>query len=122
MRLYNRVDIALDTLPLNSGTTGFDALIMGTPLIALRGGWMGARMSSAMLKALGKPEWIANSPAEFAAIIVGLAADLPRLKGYRKTLRAEMLASPLCDGNTLAANVEAAFVRMISGHNARTGA
>ena len=29
MRLYDRVDIALDTIPANSGATAFDALWMG---------------------------------------------------------------------------------------------
>ena len=34
MALYDRLDIALDTIPFNSGTTAFDALWMGVPLIA----------------------------------------------------------------------------------------
>ncbi|MGA9665280.1 MAG: tetratricopeptide repeat protein, partial [Gallionella sp.] len=69
MSLYDRLDIALDTIPLNSGTTAFDALWMGVPLIALEGNWMGGRMTSTMLKALGKPEWIARDEEEYAAIV-----------------------------------------------------
>jgi len=113
MDLYNRVDIALDTLPLNSGTTGFDALFMATPLVALRGGWMGARMSSAMLKAIGHPEWIAENAVDYARIVQTLAGDRQRLAAYKQTLREEMLRSPLCDGNALARDLEAAFAQML---------
>lgn len=119
MALYNTIDVALDTVPLNSGTTGFDALYMATPLVALRGDWMGGRMSSAMLKALGHPEWIADTPDEYVAVVERLVADRKRLRGHKKTLRTEMLASPLCDGKSLAAALENAFVRMVDAHNAR---
>jgi predicted O-linked N-acetylglucosamine transferase (SPINDLY family) len=118
MALYNRVDIALDTLPLNSGTTGFDALYMATPLVAMRGNWMGARMSSAMLKALGHPEWIAETAADYVRIVRALASDRRRLAGYKQTLRDEMLRSPLCDGKGIARDLEAAFVQMIADKNA----
>ncbi len=121
MALYNLIDIALDSFPLNSGTTGFDALFMGTPLVAMRGDWMGGRMSSAMLTALGHPEWIAETPEGYVEIVRGLAADLPRLRAFKRNLRAEMLGSPLCDGKSLAAALEDAFSRMVAAHNARTG-
>ncbi len=112
MALYNCIHIALDTLPLNSGTTGFDALFMATPLVALRGDWMGGRMSSAMLKALGHPEWIAETPKDFVEIAARLAADRDGLTAIKRSLRAEMLASPLCDGRSLARALEDAFFRM----------
>ena len=46
MVLYDRLDIALDTVPFNSGTTAYDALWMGVPLVALEGDWVGGRMGS----------------------------------------------------------------------------
>ena len=113
MRLYNRIDIALDTCPLNSGTTGFDALIMGTPLVALRGNWMGGRMSSAMVKALGYPQWVAETPEDYVRIITELAADKAALKTYKSTLREQVLRSPLCDGPALAHALDEAFVGMM---------
>ncbi len=119
MALYNTIDVALDTIPLNSGTTGFDALYMATPLVALRGHWMGGRMSSAMLKALGHPEWIAETPDDYVAVVERLVTDRARLRGYKQTLRAEMLASPLCDGKSLATALEDAFAQMVATHNAR---
>lgn len=113
MALYNRVDIALDTIPLNSGTTGFDALVMGVPLVAMRGNWMGARLTSSMLKALGRPEWIAENQDEYLEILQGLAADRSALAAIKQTLRAEVLASELCDQRGLARDLGAAFEGMV---------
>jgi predicted O-linked N-acetylglucosamine transferase (SPINDLY family) len=115
MALYNRVDIALDTFPLNSGTTGFDALVMGVPLVAMRGNWMGARLTATMLKALGRPEWIADSRASYVAILRELAADRPALAALKPRLRAEVLASELCDQHGLARDLGAAFRQMAAG-------
>jgi len=112
MALYNRVDIALDTIPLNSGTTGFDALVMGVPLVAMRGNWMGARLTSSMLKALGRPEWIAENRGEYVQILQTLAADRSALAAIKQSLRAEVLASELCDQRGLARDLGGAFGEM----------
>jgi protein O-GlcNAc transferase len=112
MALYDRLDIALDTIPLNSGTTAFDALWMGVPLIALEGGWMGGRMTGDILRALGKPEWIARDEEEYAAIIAALARDAEGRKELRATQRALMASSQLCDSKGLAGTLEDAFEAM----------
>ena len=46
--------------PLNSGTTAFDALWMGVPIVALEGNWNGGRLVSAALKAFDHQDWIAQ--------------------------------------------------------------
>jgi len=113
MALYNCIDIALDTIPLNSGTTGFDALVMGVPLVAMRGNWMGARLTSSMLKALGRTEWIAETRGDYVEILKNLASDRLTLAAIKQTLRAEMLASELCDQRGLAKDLGEAFRGMV---------
>jgi len=110
--LYNRLDIALDTVPFNSGTTAFDALWMGVPLVALEGDWGGGRMGSGVLTGLGRPEWIAHSEEEYVAIVARLARDVEGRTSMRKAQRARMAASPLCDRSGLARDLEDAFVAM----------
>ncbi len=117
MKLYNRIDVALDTVPLNGGTTTFDALFMGTPVVTVQGDWVGGRLSSAMLSALGRPEWIAESPAAFADIVARIVADKRKLKAHKETLRAEVISSPLCDGASLARALEDAFQGMVTRRN-----
>jgi predicted O-linked N-acetylglucosamine transferase (SPINDLY family) len=112
MLLYDRLDIALDTVPFNSGTTAFDALWMGVPLVALEGDWGGGRMGSGVLTGLGRTEWIAHGEAEYAAIVSGLARDVEARTQMRKAQRARMAASPLCDRAGLARDLEDAFVAM----------
>jgi predicted O-linked N-acetylglucosamine transferase (SPINDLY family) len=112
MAAYNRLDVALDATPWSSATTGFDALAMGVPLVAIRGGCTSARMSAAILRGLGRPEWIAESPQQFGAIVAGLCADLPALRAGKQALREEVLASSLFDGADLCRALESAFEAM----------
>jgi protein O-GlcNAc transferase len=112
MMLYDRLDIALDTIPLNSGTTAFDALWMGVPMVALEGDWMGGRMASTILKALGKPEWIARGDDEYVAIVTALAQDVEGRSSLRAKQRALLADSSLCDAEGLTRVLEDAFGEM----------
>jgi predicted O-linked N-acetylglucosamine transferase (SPINDLY family) len=114
MMLYDRLDIALDTIPFNSGTTAYDALWMGVPLVALEGDWVGGRMGSGILTALGQPEWIAQNSEQYAAIVAALACDVEGRRALRRTQRARMAAGPLCDAKATAKALEDAFVAMYS--------
>ena len=106
LALYNRVDIALDTLGYTGTATTCEALYMGVPVLtcmpaeALHAG----RVSASLLTAAGVPELITTSVDEFVHTAASLAGDRPRLATYRATLRARLLASPLCDAKTFARN------------------
>jgi predicted O-linked N-acetylglucosamine transferase (SPINDLY family) len=115
MASYNQLDVALDTTPWSSATTGFDALAMGVPLVAIRGGCTAARMSASIVKGLGKPEWISETPEQFAAIVAGLCVDLPGLRASKQELRSRVLASPLFNGVELSRELEHAFLAMQKG-------
>jgi protein O-GlcNAc transferase len=112
MVLYDRLDIALDTVPFNSGTTAYDALWMGVPLVALEGDWLGGRMGSGILTAFGLPQWIAQDAEQYAAIVAALARDVEGRRALRQTQRARMAAGPLCDAKGMARVLEDAFVAM----------
>jgi len=112
MALYDRMDIALDTIPFNSGTTAFDALWMGVPLVALEGSRVCGRMASSVVKALGRPEWSAKSEEEYVSIVCALAKDVDGRKERRKSQRAAMMRSPLCDAKGLARSLEDAIESM----------
>jgi predicted O-linked N-acetylglucosamine transferase (SPINDLY family) len=122
MMLYNEMDIALDTTPLSSATTVVEATYMGTPVVAMRGDWMGGRMSSSILKSLGRSEWVAETPKEYVRIVQSLASDKARLLSYKSTLRQEMMRSEVCNGKGLSTALEDAFKAMIASHNAALAA
>ena len=102
---YNIFDIALDTTPWSSATTGFEALAMGVPLLAIRGERMASRMSSALVKGLGRHEWIGDSGDAIAEAAALLCSDLPALRQSKASRQREALASPLFDGADLAEQV-----------------
>jgi protein O-GlcNAc transferase len=112
MALYDRLDIALDTVPFNSGTTAFDALWMGVPLVALDGSWLGARLTASVLKACDRPEWVAQNEEEYVSIVSNLARDVEGRTQQRKRQRARMMVSPLCDANGMARAMEDAIEGM----------
>jgi predicted O-linked N-acetylglucosamine transferase (SPINDLY family) len=112
LRLYDRIDIALDPLPYNGITTTCDALWMGVPVVSLAGRTAAGRAGLGMLTSLGLSNLAAHSPVEFLAAAVGLARDPHRLSDLRSTLRQRMQASPLMDGLQFARNVELAYRRM----------
>jgi predicted O-linked N-acetylglucosamine transferase (SPINDLY family) len=97
MATYGQIDIALDTTPFAGGTTSFDALWMGVPLVTLAGERSSSRGGASILTSLGRPEWIARSPEEYIAIAQRLAADPKALAAIRSGLRTELQASPLMD-------------------------
>jgi predicted O-linked N-acetylglucosamine transferase (SPINDLY family) len=112
MALYDRLDIALDTIPLNGGTTSLDALWMGVPLVVLEGNWTGGRMGYHLLTAFARPEWIAHNDEEYVSIVCALAKDVEGRKQQRARQRSQMELSPVCDAITMTRCLEDAFEAM----------
>ncbi len=113
MAYYNRLDIVLDPVGAMGGVTSTcDALWMGAPVITLMGDRVTSRATAAILSAIGHPEWIAHSEAEYLDKVVALARDVEQRKMLRFSQRDRMATSPLCDAKNLAMNLENAYVEM----------
>jgi len=113
MAYYDHLDIALDPVGGTSGgTTTCDALWMGVPVITLEGDRMASRMSASMLHAIGHPEWIAHSKADYISRVVSLARDVNQRKILRPLQRSQMANSPLCNANNLAHHLEETYFKM----------
>jgi protein O-GlcNAc transferase len=112
MQEYGDMDIALDPTPYNGGTTTLQALWMGVPVVALRGGNFVSRMGASFLQTLGRPAWLADDWTAYVSSAAALAAQVERLRGQRAELRAQMAASPLCDITTYVSDFEALLQRM----------
>ena len=116
------MDIVLDTFPQNGGITTWEALWMGSPVVALRGGKPPERISAAILHALGLDEWIADSPDGCLALAIRAAADPSALAAFRAGIRPRILASPAGDPARYTRAVEAAYRSLWSGWLARSAA
>ena len=112
MNRYNQVDIGLDPFPCNGGTTSFDAMWMGVPVVTLAGDRFISRMGVSMLTSLGLSELVADTPEDYVAIAARLAGDINRLAALRAGLRERMANSPLTDAKRFTLNLEKAYREM----------
>ena len=75
LQSYHLLDLALDPFPGNGGVTSWETLIMGVPLICLRGDRPNGRMSASILHTLGLDWLIAETTQEYVDLAVRLATD-----------------------------------------------
>lgn len=110
MQTYQQADLILDPFPHTGGVVGMEQLYMGVPIVTLYGTQAAGRSTSAVLSKMGHSDWIAKDRAEYVEIACRMAADIPMLTRVRKTLRDELLASPVV--KDYASRVEDAFKDM----------
>jgi predicted O-linked N-acetylglucosamine transferase (SPINDLY family) len=115
MRAYDRIDVALDTLPYNGGTTTCHALWMGVPVVTLEGGNFCGRMGASFVTAAGFPDLVASDEAGFVDIASRLAADRAGLDALKAELREKVPTSPLCDIEAYAGDVAALYRKIVTG-------
>lgn len=113
---YAAVDIALDPLYANGGTTTCDALWMGVPVVSCAGTGPFARVGLCHLTVAGLPELVADSAEGFVDLAVALAKDPERLARLRRGLRERVAASPLMDARRYTRHLEAAYRTMWRRH------
>ena len=92
---YHRIDIALDPFPLTGGTTTFDVLWMGVPIVSMIGDSFKSRMGTGILSYLDRTEWLAQTPSDYVRIASELTANVQVLNTLRLGLRAEVENSAL---------------------------
>ena len=116
--MHGEIDIALDPFPFNGGTTSYETLWLGVPLVTCTGEGGGfaprfsSRMGKAILHTIGLPQLVGSSPEEYVEKAVALARDPMRLITLRQQLRDRMAASPLLDEKLHARSIEAAYRAM----------
>jgi protein O-GlcNAc transferase len=109
---YNRMDIALDPFPYPGGTTSYEALWMGVPVLTMRGDKYISHLGESIMHHAGLPDWIAADEEDYIAKAVAFASDLEHLAKLRAGLRQQVLASPLFDAPRFARNFEHALWEM----------
>lgn len=116
MAEYADVDIALDTVPYNGGTTTLQALWMGVPVVVKEGQNFVSRMGASFMRAAGLPEWVAASDEEYVAIAARMAADRQALLQLKAGLRARLQAAPAWDIDRYTRDMESALRAMWATH------
>lgn len=109
---HRLADLFLDTLPYNAHTTASDALWAGLPVLTRLGESFAARVAASLLQAVGLPELVTRSVAEYEALAITLACEPARLQALRDKLNAQKTHSPLFNARQFARDIEAAYVAM----------
>lgn len=113
---YRCADLFLDTVPCNGHTTASDALWAGVPVLTLQGRSFAGRVAASLLQALGLPELVTHSLADYEAQAVALAADRARLGMLGQRLEHARHVSGVFDGRLMARRLEAAYAAMHRRH------
>ena len=88
MKCYNKIDIALDTFPINGGTTNFEASYMGVPIltkVSENNAWFKSGVS--INKNLKMDDWIAENIDDYVIKAIKFSEDKKRLVNLKTELR-----------------------------------
>ena len=118
---FSEADIALDTYPYGGGTTTFDTLWMGVPVVAAKGTTSTSRSAASILEALGLEEWVAPTINDYVRVAVERAMDIKRVVELRKSLRGLLQSSPLMDEEKFVNDLESAYRTMWHEYCDKTG-
>jgi len=112
LQSFNQVDLCLDPSPFTGGATSFDSLLMGVPVLTLKGDRLLTHQGENLLLRLGLEQWIAADEASYVAKAIAAAAAVDDLRAGRIERHRHYLASPLVDGAQLAAQLAEAWRAM----------
>ena len=80
------------------------------PVLTLMGQSFASRVAASLLNAIGLPELITNSLAEYEALAIELATNPKKLDALKTTLAKNRLSAPLFDTPLFTKNLEAAYI------------
>lgn len=112
MAEYGDVDIGLDPVPYNGGTTTLQAMWMGVPVIVREGSHFVSRMGASFMGAAGFEDWIAADDEAYVAIAARMAEDRSALLDLKNNLRGRLRTRPAWDIDLYAQNFGAALRAM----------
>ena len=113
---HRLADLFLDTRLYNAHTTASDALWAGLPVLTCIGETFPARVAASLLQAVGMPELIAHSLAEYEELAVRLATHPSELAALREKLAYNRLRTPLFDTERFARHLEQVYEMMWERH------
>ena len=113
MAEYADIDIALDPVPYNGGTTSLQAMWMGVPVVTQRGHSFVSRMGASFMTAAGLAPWVAEDDDAYVRIAREMSLDRPALLALKRGLRARLQSLPAWDPVAHTRALEAAFMRML---------
>jgi len=95
LALYRLADLFLDTLTYNAGATAVGALSAGLPLLTCPGEHYAARMGSALCHAVGLPELVVDTHADYVRLAVELGSSAKKRSALKRKFAKNLLSASL---------------------------
>ena len=111
-------DIFLDASPYNAHATACDVLWAGIPTVTYSGKGFASRVGGSLLKAIGMPELVTESLADYEALALELARDPALLRATKDRLLRNRGAAPLFNADLYRRHLESAYRMMWERHSA----
>ena len=106
LKLYNKANIALDTFPYPGVTTSFEAIMMGVPVLTMKGFNMNSRCGESINKNIKMDHLIADNDEDYVKKAISFTKEKNNFEIYGKPLREKALSSPLFDAETFVKDFE----------------
>lgn len=97
LKLYNRIDLCLDTFPYNGVTTTFEALWMNVPVVVMKGYNFNSRCGESIIKNLNIDNLISKNKEEYVSNVLNLYKNKNHLIEIRQSIYENLMTSPLFD-------------------------
>lgn len=115
---YRLADLFLDTAPVGAHTTASDALWAGLPVLTMLGDGFASRVGASLLNAVGLPELVTGSPADYEATALRLAHRPEERAAFKERLARNRDTAALFDTGRFARALERAYETMWAIHAA----
>jgi protein O-GlcNAc transferase len=112
MAEYGDVDIALDPVPYNGGTTTLQAMWMGVPVIVKEGHNFVSRMGASFMRSANMPEWVAQSDEAYVDIAARMAKDRVALVELKAGMRQRLQSLPAWNIDAYVLDMQSALRKM----------
>ena len=109
LSLHGSVDLCLDTIPFNGGTTTLHALSMGVPTLTLAGATPMGHAGAGILENLGLGAFVAVDASDFVEKARYWSNHLDELAAIRLGMRGRLRDSPVGQPDVLASHLAAAL-------------
>ena len=109
---YQVVDLFLDTLPSNGGTTTSDALRMGVPVLTCIGESFASRMTASLLNSLDLPELITTTLEQYESLAIEFFTNSTKFNTLKEKLVSSLPTAQLYDNSLFTKHLETAYQTM----------
>jgi predicted O-linked N-acetylglucosamine transferase (SPINDLY family) len=109
LAMFADIDVSLDPFPQNGGTSTWESLQMGVPVVTKLGKTASGRIGGAIVRAVGLEEWVADDDKGYLAIAMRCASQPDALAALRARLPELIVNSAAGNCEIYTRHVEAGY-------------